>query len=54
MDNLYGKKPNVKSMREKAGGDDDTREDSSKDDIGAVESSFVDNGGSDNDRDGDN
>lgn len=54
MDNLYGKKPNVKPLREKAGGDDDTSEDSSEDDIDAIESSFVDNDGGDNDRDGDN
>ena len=54
MDNLYGKKPNVKPLREKAGGDDDTSEDSSEDDIDAIESSFIDNDGCNNERDGDN
>lgn len=40
---LVWKKPNVTPLGEKAGGDDDTSEDSGKDDIDATESSFIDN-----------
>ncbi|KAF9307851.1 hypothetical protein BG003_011974 [Podila horticola] len=50
MDNLNRKRPNVKPLREKAGGDDDTSQDSSEDDIDDIESTFVDKRW----RDGDN